>query len=277
MVAWRSGREDAMMEGYECIAEFHMHQHEGKYTLKKRLLVPIFAALLTFTNLGLNTPAQQQSIAKPHESFNEKSAAERIANLDVLKATVKQYHDCTCTCGCYAHDLDAQAERAITFLHRRAARKQANEKLALVLDIDETSLTNYEELLHSGFNYTKRDWDAWVESAKAPVIPGTLRLYKEAQRLGIGVFFITGRQETQRAVTESNLSAQGYSNWQELILRPASAAKQSTSAYKSFMRAQIEKKGYRVALNVGDQWSDLKGAPEAEFSVKYPDPYYLIP
>jgi hypothetical protein len=24
-------------------------------------------------------------------------------------------------------------------------------------------------------------------------------------------------------------------------------------------------------------WSDLKGKPEAEFSVKYPDPYDIIP
>jgi hypothetical protein len=30
-------------------------------------------------------------------------------------------------------------------------------------------------------------------------------------------------------------------------------------------------------LNVGDQWSDDKGNPQAEFFVKYPDPYYFIP
>ena len=34
--------------------------------------------------------------------------------------------------------------------------------------------------------------------------------------------------------------------------------------------------GYRIVLNVGDQWSDLRGKPEAEYSVKYPDPYYFI-
>ena len=28
-----------------------------------------------------------------------------------------------------------------------------------------------------------------------------------------------------------------------------------------------------MVLNVGDQWSDLKGKPEAEYSVKYPDPF----
>jgi hypothetical protein len=43
------------------------------------------------------------------------------------------------------------------------------------------------------------------------------------------------------------------------------------------MRAQIVGEGDKLVLNVGDQWSDLKGSPEAELSVKYPDPYYLIP
>ncbi len=42
-------------------------------------------------------------------------------------------------------------------------------------------------------------------------------------------------------------------------------------------RGQIAGAGYTLALNVGDQWSDLKGKPEAEYSVKYPDPYYFIP
>jgi hypothetical protein len=28
---------------------------------------------------------------------------------------------------------------------------------------------------------------------------------------------------------------------------------------------------------VGDQWSDDKGEPQAEYFVKYPDPYYFLP
>ncbi len=244
--------------------------------MKKQVSITmVLAPILAMAAASTGAFAQQATAGQHVVSQNV--AAERIVNLDVLKKKVKQYHDCTCACGCYAHDLDMQADRAIAFLRRRAAGKRANEKLALVLDIDETSLTNYEELLQSGFNYTKRDWDAWIDTAKAPVIPGTLRLYKEAQKLGVGVFFITGRPESQRAVTERNLSSQGYTNWRKLILRPASAASQSTTAYKSSMRAQIVGEGYKLVLNVGDQWSDLKGAPEAEFSVKYPDPYYLIP
>jgi acid phosphatase len=256
---------------------------ERKNSLKHRVLIQIFRAILTIASIvSADFPAfaqqtAQQAGTKPRQVFSQNVAAERIVNLDVLKNKIKQYHDCTCTCGCYARDLDAQADRAIAFLRRRAARKGATEKLALVLDIDETSLSNYAELQQSGFNYVKRDWNAWIDEAQAPVIPGTLRLYKEAQKLGVSVLFITGRSELQRAATERNLTTQGFTDWQKLILRPASAASQSTTAYKSSMRAQLVREGYKLVLNVGDQWSDLQGQPEAEFSVKYPDPFYLIP
>ena len=243
--------------------------------MKKRVcLIPVLVGFIATANFSIGSFAQTGS--KPHV-VSKNVAAERIVNVDALKSQIKQYHDCTCTCGCYAHDLGTQANHAIEFLRHRTAKKQAHEKLAMVLDIDETSLSNYQELLQSGFNYVKNDFNAWVDSAHAPAIPGTLQLYKEAQKLGVSVFFITGRPESQRAATERNLTAQGYTNWQKLILRPDSAASQTVAAYKSSMRAQIVGEGYKLIVNVGDQWSDLKGNPEAEFSVKYPDPFYLIP
>lgn len=220
--------------------------------------------------------AQQAAGPKQHV-ISEYAPAERITNIDTLRKKLKDYHDCTCKCGCYARDLDAQADKAIAFLRRRAAHLRAQEKPAMVLDIDETSLSNYEQLLRMGFAFNKNAFDAWADSAQAPAIQGTLRLFKEAQQLGVSVFFITGRPESQRAVTERNLDAQGFKNWKQLILRPSSTMKETVDEYKSSMRAQIVAQGYTLVLNVGDQWSDLKGAPEAEFSVKYPDPYYFIP
>lgn len=223
-------------------------------------------------------PATRQPAAQqPTARTSSLASAERIANLDHVKDQLKQYHECTCTCGCYAKDLDHQADQAIAFLRNRAAHRTSQEKLALVLDIDETTLSNYEELLKADFAYDSKVFGAWVDSAQAPAIPGTLRLYKEAQRLGVSVFFITGRSETQRAATEQNLRGQGFDHWQQLTLRSAAQAKQATIAYKSSARAAIQSQGYKIVLSVGDQWSDLKGQPEAEFSVKYPDPYYYIP
>jgi acid phosphatase len=214
---------------------------------------------------------------QPSGRVSSLASAERIVNLDDLKAQLKQYHECTCKCGCYARDLDQQAEQAIAFLRTRAAHRLPQEKLALVLDIDETTLSNYEEMVKADFAYDSKVFSAWVESAKAPAIPGTLRLYQEAQRLGVKVFFITGRPETQRAATEQNLRSQGIQNWQQLTMRSPAQATEATPAYKSAARATIQAQGYKIVLNVGDQWSDLKGEPEAEFSVKYPDPFYFIP
>lgn len=210
-----------------------------------------------------------------HE-FAPLAPSESIRNLDDEKAQLKAYHDCACKCGCYAKDLDLQADRAIAFLRQRAAHRSADEKLAVVLDIDETTLSNYEEMAGAGFAYNSDVFNAWVNLAKAPAVPGTLRLYEEAQRLGTSIFFLTGRPESQRAVTEQNLHAAGFSHWQQLILRSPAQAKASALAYKSAARAAIAAQGYKLALNVGDQWSDLKGDAEAEYSVKYPDPFYLI-
>lgn len=222
--------------------------------------------------------AAATSTAQRPPVFSIDAPAERISNLDLLKKQIKQYHDCTCTCGCYTHDLDVQASKAIAFLRRRAAQRPGhNEQLAVVFDIDETSLSNYPEMLKADFAYDGRAFDAWVQSAQARAIPASLRIYNVARKLGVSVFFITGRHDDEREATERNLRAQGFDNWQQLTLRAVAGGPATTMEYKSAARAAIVAQGYTLVLNVGDQWSDLKGKPQAEFSVKYPDPFYFIP
>lgn len=203
--------------------------------------------------------------------------SEKLPNLDKLKDELKQYHACTCACGCYGKDLDLEAGRAIAFLDRRAAHNPKHEKLALVLDIDETTLSNYPEMVKAGFAYDAKAFASWEESAAAPAIPGTLKLYKEAQKLGVTVFFLTGRDGAQRAATDKNLQTQGFSGYKELLMRGPGDAKSTAIVFKSAERAKIAAEGYTIVESVGDQWSDLKGKPEAEYSVKYPNPYYFIP
>jgi acid phosphatase len=202
--------------------------------------------------------------------------SESIQNLNNVKAQLRAYHDCTRPTVCYQHDLDVQADRAIAFLHRRVLHPSTEEKLALILDIDETTLSNYDEMAGADFAYDSARFNAWVDSAQAPAIAGTLRLYKEAQRLGVAVFFLTGRTESQRAVTEQNLRNVGFDNWQQLILRQTDEESTSALDYKSAARGRIAASGYKIILNVGDQWSDLRGKPLAEYSVKYPDPFYFL-
>ena len=233
-----------------------------------------FCSLLVFA--VVLSPAQQSRTAPVAASESIPNLGPLLERVNALKAELRQYHACSCNCGCYAKDLDLEADRAIEFLRKRVMGRRPSEKLAIVLDIDETSLSNWAEMDTANFEYNSRDFNAWVESAQAPAIPGTLRLYGEARKLGVAIFFLTGRSESQRASTETNLHLRGFEEWQQLIMRNPQQKNETALAFKSAERAKIVAAGYRIVLNVGDQWSDLRGIPQAEYSVKYPDPYYFI-
>lgn len=239
----------------------------------KFTLAGAIVAVGLFASCGM--AAGQEPKAQPVFLVNE--AAEKLPNIDQVKNQLRSYYACTCTCGCYTRDFEDQAAKALDFLTKRAAQRRPGEKLALVLDIDETSLSNWEEMSKADFTFDTKGFAAWEEEARAPALAGTLRLVLEAHKLGLAVFFITGRPEVERAATERNLRAQGYDGWAGLALRGPHPESQTTIDYKSGERAKIVAEGYKIVLNAGDQWSDLKGTPEAELSIKYPNPFYYLP
>ena len=205
-------------------------------------------------------------------------AAEPVGNLGVARYRVEDYADCVDGSGCYWADLDAQTVRAQAALDRALQTSKPGEKLAMVLDIDETSLTNYCEEKREDYGYIPSMFNAWAVSPEASMaIPGTLRLYDHARDIGISVFFITGRPGEQRDATARNLQAAGYKNWTGLRLRVGDETRMSTVEYKSMERRKIVEDGYRIVMNIGDQWSDLNGEPRGEVSVKLPNPFYYLP
>lgn len=169
--------------------------------------------------------------------------------------------------------------------------KRAGEvsKPALVLDIDEASLSNLPQELANDFGYIEGDipcdrlpmgpcgFDNWVLSGKSKAIPGTLSLFNAAKARNVAVFFVTGRRESEkmREVTVANLRQAGYEGWAGLVLRPPSAASMTISGYKSGKRAKIAET-HTIIVNVGDQQSDLNGG-YAERAYKLPNPFYFLP
>jgi acid phosphatase len=228
---------------------------------------PALRRILGALALLLPLAAPSQTVIVPRE----------LPNLGKLQTELTQYHDCKGNYGCYPTDLNREADTAIAALDRIVRQHRRGSRLAVVLDIDETALSNYEEIVQAGFAYNAGQWNRWVEQASAPAIPGTLRFYRDAQKLGVAVFFITGRPESQREATEKNLRSQGYTQWTELVLRTPAEAQTPTTLYKSGARQKIAAAGYRIAVNMGDQMSDLNGSPQAEVSVKLSDPFYYIP
>ncbi|WP_433963969.1 HAD family acid phosphatase [Tunturiibacter gelidiferens] len=205
-------------------------------------------------------------------------AAEPMENFGVARYRLEDYADCVGTGGCYWADLDAQTKRAEAELKRLIAAEKNGKKLALVLDIDETSLTNYCEMKREDYGFISVPFNEWAVSTQADMaIPGTLRLFNEARAAGLEVFFITGRPGEQKAATARNLEAAGYLGWKGLALREGAEKTMATVAYKSEERKKIVDAGYRIVMSVGDQWSDLNGDPRAEISVKLPNPFYYLP
>ncbi|HWI72108.1 MAG TPA: HAD family acid phosphatase [Baekduia sp.] len=151
------------------------------------------------------------------------------------------------------------------------AKRAAVVKPAIVLDIDETSLSNYDGLAATNFSSIGTAIPAATGTGTA--IAPTLALYKDARAHGVAVFFITGRPSAIAGPTADNLKNVGYDQgWDGLQFKPAD---QTTMAFKSSARAAIEAKGYDIVLNLGDQESDLDGGHQ-DRAFKLPNPYYFI-
>ena len=216
-------------------------------------------------------------------------AAEPMENFELQRYRLADYADCVGLGGCYWADLDAQYRRAEMALDAELAQHKRGEKLAIVMDIDETTLSSYCEMRREDFGYIGSLFNTWVVSPEAAVaIPGALRLFQKARTSGVAVFFITGRPGApdtsatahngdQTEATARNLRTAGFDGWAGLQLRNGPENGMTTIAYKSGERQRILDRGYRVVLNVGDQWSDLLGTPQAEVSVKLPNPFYFLP
>jgi acid phosphatase len=205
-------------------------------------------------------------------------AAEPIENFGVARYRLADYAECVGASGCYWSDVDAQTRRAEAALDRAVALAKSGEKLAIVLDIDETSMSGFCELRREDYGFLLAQFNRWVMTPEAAMpIPGTVRLFNKARTAGVEVFFITGRWDEQREATAKNLELAGYKGWKGLALRVGPQKQMNTVAYKSEERKKILDAGYRIVLNMGDQWSDLNGDPRGEVSVKLPNPFYYLP
>jgi acid phosphatase len=200
-----------------------------------------------------------------------------VPNIYEARRQVEEYVDS----GGYERDVSKVCAAARVWLDKRV---KTAAKPAIVLDIDETSLSNWPEMRVNGWARILNgpcDLEkgpcghrAWQAMAKSKAIAPTLALAQHARALGVAVFFITGRPERLREATEHNLREQGY-EWNGLVLEPEGATFTSAVDFKAPERAKIAAQGYTIILNVGDQQSDLTGG-YAERTFKLPNPVYFV-
>lgn len=185
--------------------------------------------------------------------------------------------------GQYDRELAAVVARARTFMERRAP---AVSKPAIVLDIDETSLSNWPAYRVNGWSrITPGACDlergpcgirAWQAMARSKALAPTLELATRADAMGVAVFFITGRPAELREATERNLRQEGYRPAGVILLPEGVPAAKSAVDFKAPERRKIMEQGYTIVLSMGDQQSDLDGG-YAERTFKLPNPVYFLP
>lgn len=190
--------------------------------------------VLTTATMALAAPA---ALADPVAG----SAGVRIS-AETGKAAAKPSYET------WIQDVTAVTTQLETYLNGRLT---GTGRTAIVLDIDNTTL---ETAYHPGVTI--------------PAIPPVLKAVKLAKQKGAAVFFVTNRPYVLGLPTEGNLKQVGYPV-DGLYLRPWFNF-EPTEKVKTDARIAIEKLGYTIVANVGNNTWDLAGG-HAEKTFKLPD------
>jgi predicted secreted acid phosphatase len=170
-------------------------------------------------------------------------------------------------------EWDADISAVIRKARRQVKRHLSDVKPAIVLDVDDTSLSSYRCMKKVDFVRSRSDC---ASPGRMPAIRQTRSLYRYARAHDVTVFFVTGRRAEIRRTTIANLHRAGYEGKLHVRLRPDDQRPSERDGWKARTRGGIQARGYTIVANVGDQRSDLDGGGALR-AFKLPNPMYLIP
>jgi 5'-nucleotidase (lipoprotein e(P4) family) len=196
---------------------------------KKTFLVALTSAAFTASSYAQQTPSNFIPDGKLWSSLWQQKAAEYRA-------------------------LCFQAYNIAHFRVEQTQLQKFDKPLAIVTDIDETLLDNSPNSVHQallGKDYEPAAWKEWTAMAKADTVPGAPSFLKYAATMGITVYYITNREESERAATLSNLQKYNFPNAdnEHLILRQTTSSKEA--------RRQEVAQTHHILLLLGDNLADF--------------------
>jgi len=201
-----------------------------RLTRPRRSLWLVFGLLI----VGLATAAAiaVAGLQPADLTFTPKSEAQ-MTNIDVARAYAKNYYGApTAVTGSgatatwntplnlqsnYANEARSVAEKGDNWL---AARSKVSNR-AIVLDVDDTTLTTWNYELYSNWDFNPMTNQIFVGLTQLdplpapltftgnafPATPGMLDLVNHAKALGYSIFWITGRGDVQHQATVANLQS----------------------------------------------------------------------
>src|SRR5262245_21302243 len=249
------------------------------------LAIMLGAALVPTIVFALECPVRGEPNIPPPESIAtpDKPIA-KGSNIDTYKRQLTEYQK-----EGYNSDVVAVMEKATRYVLDRALERAGEVKRpAVVLDIDETSLSNWDNIKADDYGFIEGGacplqakmacgFNDWIDKAIAPAIGPTLDFFNAVRAENVAVFFITGRRERQRQATLWNLDRAAFKSWARVATRPDDQ-QGSLVPFKSGERDKIVAERYTILANIGDQDSDLDPRDKSYgCPFKLPNPFYFIP
>lgn len=143
----------------------------------------------------------------------------------------------------------------IAYLRLDEAMRSTHAKpLAIVTDIDETVLDNSSYAAHQaliGRDYDATSWAEFTNKGISDTVPGAYHFLQYAASKGVEIFYITNREQNERAGTLLNLKKFGFPNADEAHL----LTKQGSSGKET--RRQTVAATHDIVLLLGDNLSDF--------------------
>jgi 5'-nucleotidase (lipoprotein e(P4) family) len=149
---------------------------------------------------------------------------------------------------------------ASVMLDEDLSDKKIDKHRVVIVDIDETILDNspYQgKTILENTAYPKF-WNEWCSRANALPLPGAVAFLHYAKANGVGVYYLTNRDESLRDPTLRNLVSAGFpfADNAHLIMKTTESSKES--------RRQAIAARNHVALLLGDNLSDFSSLFEKQ-------------
>ena len=104
---------------------------------------------------------------------------------------------------------------------RDQIKNSSGQKIAVVMDLDETVLDNslYQVERHRlGLGFTQDSWSAWVKREEAGLVPGAKSFIDFLRKQPVRLIFLSNRMNENLAPTKSNLRKLGVLRADDLFL-----------------------------------------------------------
>lgn len=166
----------------------------------------------------------------------------------------------------YADEYRALTYQAFNIAKERIdnirQEQPGNEKLAIVVDIDETLLDNspHQALMIVSDSSYPYMWNEWCDLAKAKPVPGALEFLQYADEQGFNVFYVSNRKKKYvQKSSMKNLINLGFPQVTEehFMLRMERTADNPNPSDKQARRDLIAGMDLEIVLLIGDNLGDF--------------------